>query len=106
MEMRFKALGGLSFWGRLGPVECAAAEAFQTCTALTRRAQRWCARRVVLPLPHKRACGRGESPYCVPNVSAAWSTNLLVYVFVRSILAFATSGDDWLNTASTASAPL
>src|SRR5579871_1537591 len=46
------------------------------------------------------------SAYCIPNDSAACSTNLLVYVFVRSIFAFATSGDDWLNTLSTASAPL
>src|ERR1700730_17629425 len=42
----------------------------------------------------------------VPVVFFAASTNLLVKVLLRSILAFATSGELSLNTASTASAPL
>src|SRR5437868_13005458 len=40
-----------------------------------------------------------------PVVLLACSTYLLVYVLVTSILAFATSGEPSLNTASTASAP-
>src|SRR5579872_4105957 len=40
-----------------------------------------------------------------PVVFFAASTNLSVYVLVTSILALATSGDERLNTASTASAP-
>src|ERR1700716_721088 len=42
----------------------------------------------------------------IPVVFLAWSTYLLVQVFVTSILALATSGELSLNTASTASAPL
>src|SRR5258707_4435854 len=42
----------------------------------------------------------------IPVVFLAWSTYLLVQVLVTSILAFATSGEPSLNTASTASAPL
>src|SRR5882757_68086 len=42
----------------------------------------------------------------VPVVFLACSTYLLVQVLVTSILAFATSGEPSLNTASTASAPL
>src|SRR5450756_1389518 len=41
-----------------------------------------------------------------PVVFLAWSTYLLVKVLLTSILAFATSGELSLNTASTASAPL
>src|SRR5437762_11455329 len=41
----------------------------------------------------------------MPVVFFACSTNLLVQVLVTSILAFATSGEPSLNTASTASAP-
>src|SRR3954468_15480617 len=41
-----------------------------------------------------------------PVVFLTWSTYLLVKVLLRSILAFATSGELSLNTASTASAPL
>src|SRR5258707_15716428 len=42
----------------------------------------------------------------IPVVFLAWSTYLLVQVLLTSILAFATSGEPSLNTASTASAPL
>ena len=35
----------------------------------------------------------------------AFSTKALVKVFDRSMCAFFTAGDDWLNTASTAAAP-
>src|SRR3979490_1889987 len=42
----------------------------------------------------------------IPVVLFACSTNLLVKVLLTSILAFATSGELSLNTASTASAPL
>ena len=42
----------------------------------------------------------------IPVVLLALSTNLLVKVLLTSMLAFATSGEPSLNTASTASAPL
>src|SRR5882757_3250105 len=42
----------------------------------------------------------------IPVVFLACSTNRLVKVLLRSMLAFATSGEPSLNTASTAAAPL
>src|SRR5579872_4919658 len=52
------------------------------------------------PAPHTRL-----RYFALPVVFFAASTNLSVYVLVTSMLALATSGDERLNTASTASAP-
>jgi hypothetical protein len=54
---------------------------------------------------HDAICVAQRGGYFAPTVLSACSAKVLVYVFDRSMFAFFTSGEDWLNTARTACAP-